>query len=226
MEYTIQIIEDDLTIATAILEELQAWGYTGEIAIDFSTILEQTKQLNPHLILMDIHLPYHNGFYWCEQIRQISQVPVIFLSSASDNMSMMTAMHQGADDFITKPFELNFLIAKIKALLLRTYEWQEKTKNILLYQSVQLDFDKGNLLSDQGEQIDLTKNELFILRYLFEQRGRIVSRNNLMIQLWESDEFIDENTLTVNISRLRKKLETVGLFNCIKTKKGLGYFIE
>ena len=191
---------------------------------DFSKVLDTFASYNPHLVILDIALPACNGFYWCMEIRKISRVPVVFLSSASDNMNIIMAMNLGADDFVAKPFDLNVLLAKIQALLRRSYDFAP-TSNVLAHRGALLDLN-DHTLSFNGENIPLTKNEYRILSCLMEQKGKVISREKLMERLWETDQFVDENTLTVNINRLRKKLDGVGLTHFITTKFGVGYLIE
>ena len=188
--YKILIIEDDLVMAGAIKKEMEAWGNDARYVEDFAKVLETFAEYGPHLVLLDITLPFYNGYHWCSEIRKISSVPVIFISSAADNMNIIMAMNMGGDDFVAKPFDLSVLTAKIQALLRRTY--------------------------------DLFR----ILQTLMENKGRVVSRDTLMTKLWETDNYIEENTLTVNVGRLRKKLEKAGLEGFIKTKVGGGYIIE
>ena len=178
---------------------------------------------NPQLVLMDISLPFYNGFHWCDEIRKISKVPVIFLSSASDNMNIVMAINMGGDDFIAKPFDLNVLQAKVQAMLRRAYDFRGD-ENLLEHKGMVFDSSKGVVVYE-GAQVELTKNEMGILRLLLEQKGKIVTRDKLMERLWESDSFIDDNTLTVNVARLRKKLEGAGIEDMIKTKKGIGYIL-
>lgn len=222
--YNIMLIEDDLTIARALQDHLEKWDYQVTLVTDFRSITEQVLRLDPQLVLLDIMLPYFNGFYWCGEIRRISKVPVIFISSASDNMNIVMAMNMGGDDFIAKPFDLNVLTAKIGALLRRTYSFQGQV-SILEHKGVVLNLS-DTTLTVENQKIDLTKNDYKILQLLMENIGRVVSREEIMQRLWENDQFIDDNTLTVNMARLRKKLTEWGLTNFIATKKGLGYMIE
>lgn len=222
--YKILIVEDDSTIARILKEHLLGWGYDVYISEDFNRVSEQTAELMPDLILLDIRLPFYNGFHWCAEIRRFSKVPIIFISSADDNMSIVMAINMGGDDFVAKPFDLNVLTAKIRALLRRAYDFVEHPDTWERHGAV---LNQGNAsLLYRGEQIELTRNENRILHTLMEQAGRVVSREALMQRLWESDSFIDDNTLTVNINRLRKKLAEAGLMDFIKTKKGMGYEIE
>ena len=219
--YKILIVEDDLVIAKEIKRHLCQWGYEAEPITDFQHVLEQFHEQDPHLVIMDITLPFFNGFYWCSEIRKVSNVPVIFLSSASDNINIVMAVNMGGDDFISKPFDLQVLTAKIQALLRRTYALQGQV-NIIEYKEVRLNLN-DTTLSFQNEKIELTKNEFKILQMLMEHAGKIITRDEIIARLWESDSFIDDNTLTVNMTRLRKKLEEHGLSDFILTKKGIGY---
>ena len=191
---------------------------------DFKRVQEEYTAFDPHLVLMDIILPFYNGFHWCTQIRQISSVPIVFLSSASDNMNIVMAMNMGGDDFVEKPFDLNVLTAKIQALLRRAYSFAGQL-NVLEYKDVILNLNDA-AVTFHGERLELTKNDFKILQILMENAGKIVKRDRIMERLWESDEFIDDNTLTVNMTRLRKKLESIGICEFIITKKGIGYVIE
>ena len=221
--YRIYIVEDDETIANLLRKNLSSWGYKVFCAENFSNILQEFAHREPQLVLLDLKLPYYNGFHWCEEIRRISQVPVIFISSAADNMNIVMAMSRGADDFIAKPFDMAVLTAKIQALLRRTYSFGNPV-SLLEHKGAVLNPSKGTL-TWKDQDIDLTKNEQRILEILFEQSDKTVSRDAIMTRLWESDSFVDDNTLTVNITRLRKKLESVGLHDFIITRKGLGYMI-
>lgn len=221
--YRIYIVEDDETIANLLRKNLSSWGYEVFCAENFSNILQEFARREPQLVLLDLKLPYYNGFHWCEEIRRISQVPVIFISSAADNMNIVMAMSRGADDFIAKPFDMAVLTAKIQALLRRTYSFGNPV-SLLEHNGAVLNPSKGTL-TWKDQDIDLTKNEQRILEILFEQSDKTVSRDAIMTRLWESDSFVDDNTLTVNITRLRKKLESVGLHDFIITRKGLGYMI-
>ena len=214
-------MEDDAAIASAVAGRLAAWGWSVRRAEDFTRVLEEFTAFAPHLVLLDIGLPYRNGYHWCGEMRRLSQVPIVFLSSASDNMNIVMAMNLGGDDFIPKPFDLDVLTAKVQALLRRTYDFGAPTA-LLECRGAVLDTG-GNTLSYAGKTLDLSRNEYRILQVLLEQKGRTVPRETLMCKLWETDSFIDENTLTVNMARLRRKLERVGLTDFIHTKKGLGY---
>lgn len=215
------IVEDDEVIASAIQKHLETWNYEVDVIDDFEHVLEKYIQIQPELILLDISLPFYNGYHWCEQIRKISSVPIIFISSASENMNIVMAISMGADDFITKPFDFSVLTAKIQALLRRTYSFS-KSMQVLTYKELVLNILDATI-SYQEQTIDLTKNELKILQILFEKSETFVSRDDLMIALWQSNEFIDDNTLSVNMNRLRKKLDDFHIEHLIQTKKGLGY---
>ena len=219
--YKILIVEDDRIIADNVCEQLLKWGYDVKIADDFNDVLKIFAKYEPQLVLMDIGLPYFNGYHWCMQIRNISKVPVIFMSSMSDNMNIVMAINMGGDDFIVKPFDINVLIAKVQAMLRRTYSFAEST-NIIEHNGCILNLNDQTFMYN-GKRIELTKNEYHILQSLLENIGKVVSRDNIMMKLWESDDFIDDNTLTVNVTRLRKKLEQAGLIDYIKTKKGPEY---
>ena len=222
--YRIFIVEDDPIIAKTLGEYLQRWNFQVALAEDFSQVLAEFGRFDPHLVLLDISLPFFNGYYWCGEIRKISKVPILFLSSASDKLNQVMGMNLGGDDFVAKPFDLELLLAKIQALLRRSYDFSGQT-SWLSWQG--LLFSPGEGIITQGERREeLTKNENRILQVLLENRGQTVSRQTLMNRLWESDAFVDENTLTVNVARLRKKLESLGAKGMIKTKKGEGYLVE
>jgi len=218
------IIEDDLTIARTLKDHLSKWDYDVIYIDNFKNIIEQFKEFDPHIVLLDVMLPFFNGFYWCGEIRKISKVPVMFISSAGDNMNIVMAMNMGGDDFIVKPFDLNVLTAKLGAMLRRAYSLHSQI-NAIEHNGVVLNLNDTTLNYDNNK-IELTKNEYKILQLLMENTGKVVSRDEIMQHLWESDQFIDDNTLTVNMTRLRKKLSETGLDNFIKTKKGLGYLVE
>lgn len=224
MEYKIMIVEDDKVIARALASHLSKWNYDTRCIEDFKNIIEEFEQYDPQLVLLDIMLPFFNGFHWCQEIRKVSEVPIIFLSSANDNMNIVMAMNMGGDEFIEKPFDLHVVTAKVQAILRRSYSFQG-TLNVMEYHGAVLNLNDATLVN--GEQkLELTKNEFRILQMLLENAGKIISRDSIITRLWESDEFIDDNTLTVNIARLRKKLEQIGLEQMIRTKKGIGYMVE
>lgn len=219
--YRILIVEDDAGIAGGIKRQLEAWGLEARCAEDFYNVLAEFSAYAPHLILMDISLPFFNGFHWCSEIRKASKVPILFVSSASDNMNIVMAINMGGDDFITKPFDPNVLIAKIQAILRRTYDYSGMVP-VLEHRGAMLNTGEATLLY-RGEKLELTKNEYRILLTLMQQKGKVVSREKLMETLWEGDCYVDENTLSVNVNRLRKKLDAHGLSDFIATKVGLGY---
>ncbi len=222
--YKVMVIEDDLTIAKAIKDHLSKWDYDVTYVTDFKNIIEQFIRFDPQIVLLDIMLPFYNGFYWCSEIRKISKVPVMFISSAGDNMNIVMAMDMGGDDFIVKPFDLNVLTAKLRALIRRTYSLRGQV-SIIEHNGVVLNLS-DTTLTYNGQKIELTKNDYKILQLLMESAGSVVSRDEIMCRLWESDDFIDDNTLTVNMTRLRKKLSEIGLEDFIITKKGIGYMVK
>lgn len=219
--YKIMLVEDDPVIADGIMTYLKSWNFDVVLADDFSEILTEFCAITPQLVLLDISLPYFNGYYWCSEIRKISKVPIIFISGQADNMNIIMAMNQGGDDFIVKPFDLPVLVAKINALLRRTYDFNEGHA-FMECQGLILNMAEARLLY-QDKSVELTKNEFRILQILFEYDGGFASREEIMRRLWESELFIDDNTLTVNMTRLRKKLEKDGIPDVIETKKGIGY---
>ena len=216
--------EDDSTIAEALKRHLEGWDYETVIAEDFKNIMAEFTRVVPDLVLLDIGLPFYNGFYWCTQIRQVSDVPIIFISSASDNMNIVMAMNMGGDEFIEKPFDLHVVTAKVQALLRRTYSYRGSA-SLMEYKGCILNLADATV-TYQDRKTDLTKNEFKIFQCLLENAGKIVTRDEIIARLWESDAFIDENTLTVNVARLRKKLAQIGLEEAVVTKKGIGYMVE
>ncbi len=222
--YRILIVEDDMTIAKVLTAHLEKWGYETRCAENFKNIMNDFLDFEPQLLMLDIGLPFFNGFHWCQEIRKVSQVPIMFLSSLDDNMNIVMAMNMGGDEFIEKPFDLNVVTAKVQALLRRTYAFQGSS-NLLEHDGIMLNLGDATVLY-QDQKVELTKNEFRILQILFERAGKIVSRDEIIERLWDSDEFIDDNTLTVNVARLRKKLESVGRKDMIRTKKGIGYMVE
>lgn len=222
--YRIFLVEDDRSIADALRHQLEQWDFEVHVAENFRKVLAEFSAFQPHLVLMDIALPCYNGYHWCQEIRQVSKVPIVFLSSASDNMNLVMAIHMGGDDFIPKPFDWNVLLAKIQALLRRTYDFGGQV-SVLEHREAMLNTADA-VLTYHGRRIDLTKNEYRILQMLMEHKGKVVSREALMQRLWETDSFVDENTLTVNVNRLRKKLDQAGLHDFIRTKVGMGYLLE
>ncbi len=224
MKYRILIVEDDAGIADAMQTRIQQWELEARKVRNFHNVMAEFGKYQPHLVLLDITLPFFNGYHWCSEIRRVSKVPVIFISSASDNMNIVMAMNLGADDFIAKPFDGDVLIAKLQAMLRRAYDFGG-TMPVLEHRGAMLNTGDGSFTYG-GEKIPLTKNEYGILLTLMREKGRVVSREKLMERLWESDSFVDDNTLTVNVNRLRKKLNGAGLTEFITTKFGVGYLIE
>ena len=218
----IMIVEDDEVIALAIQKHLETWNYEVEVVDDFEHVFDLYLQKQPELILLDISLPFYNGYHWCEQIRKVSSVPIIFISSANENMNIVMAISMGADDFITKPYHTQILLARIAALLKRSYQTDHESQ--LEHNGVILSLSDSTITAN-GQTAELTKNELKILHLLMQNKGSIQSRDELINALWQTDEFIDDNTLTVNINRLRKKLESIGVTNYLKTKRGMGYIV-
>lgn len=221
--YRILIIEDDAVIARAVADALQKWGFEALIAEDFSDIDGEFRKIAPQLVIMDISLPFYNGYYWCEKIRHTSEVPIVFLSSRADTADVVMAVNMGGDDYIFKPIDMELMIAKIQAVLRRAYDYEPQAG--VSIGGMKFDTGASCLLAD-GARIELTKNESRILEILLKKRGRIVSREELMLKLWDSDEFVDDNTLTVNVNRLRKTLADAGLADCVKTHKGQGYSLD
>jgi len=222
--YKILIVEDDKALCDNIREGISKWNFEGVAAQNFEDILQEYAKHNPHLVIMDINLPYFDGFYWCRKIRDISNVPIIFLSSRDSSMDIVMAVNMGGDDYVTKPFSMDILLAKMQALIRRTYSYGQNDGQIIECDGTILNINDGTL-TYSGENIDLTKNEFKILQILMRNRGKIVSRDRIMRALWESEYFISENTLTVNVNRLRNKLEDIGLKDFIVTKKSQGYMI-
>lgn len=223
--YKIFIVEDDETIAGSIAERLDSWGFEAKVCRDFRDVLQQFLTIEPHLVLMDISLPFFNGYHWCSEIRKISKVPIMFISSAGDKMNIVMAINMGADDFVSKPFDMDTLLAKIQALLRRTYDFTTHQSGIFQHNGIILN-STACTVNYGDERLELSKNENKILTVLMENKGQVVSRDLLMNKLWETDCFIDENTLSVNVTRLRKALSAIGINDLIKTRKGMGYIIE
>lgn len=221
--YKILIVENENAIAQAEKEHLEKWDFSVHCIKDFKNVLSEAADYQPDLILLDIKLPYYNGFYWCSEIRKSSKVPIIFVSSADDDMNIVTAMDMGGDDFIAKPFSLPVLTAKIHAVLRRVNSSPEQI-NILEHKGVRLNLSDATVVY-QEQSAELTRNEFKILCLLMEHAGKMVSRDTIMVQLWESESFIDDNTLTVNVARIRKKLKEIGAPDYIITKKGIGYLV-
>ncbi|MGX7352343.1 DNA-binding response regulator [Enterococcus canis] len=220
----IMIVEDEQTIRNLIVEELTKWKFEAFATTDFNKVFQDFEQEQPALILLDINLPVFDGFYWCQKIREVSKVPIIFISSRNTNMDMIMAMNMGGDDFVTKPFSIEVLIAKINALLRRSYNYVETASEVMAHNGITLNVDNGTM-EINGENIDLSKNEYRLLYILMKKHGKIMSREKLLRALWEDERFVDDNTLTVNINRLRKKIEQAGIKDYIETKVGQGYIV-
>ncbi|MGX7059630.1 response regulator transcription factor [Vagococcus humatus] len=222
--FKLLIIEDDQDIRHLLSEALQKWNFETACVTDFHQVLTDFLDYQPHLVLLDINLPAYDGFYWCQKIREISKVPIIFLSSRQTNMDMIMAMNMGGDDFVNKPFSMDILIAKIQALLRRTYNYTEQTTTVLEHNGLLLNIENSTM-TIQEQVVDLSKNEYQLLYHLMKHHGKIVSREKLLRAIWDDERFVDDNTLTVNINRLRKKIEQAGLTHYIETKVGQGYII-
>ncbi len=220
--YKILIVEDDTTISTIIEEKLNKWGFITLKIQNFEDIIPDFTSFQPHLVLMDINLPYYDGFYWCTRIRQLSNVPIIFISSRDTDGDKIRAISQGGDDYIEKPFSLDLLVAKVQAALRRAYSYSDQTLNIQQYKDMILDIERLKVICGDKD-IELTPNEGKILAMLMRNQGKVVSRTRLIRALWDDESFVDDNTLTVNVNRLRKKLKAIGLEGYIKTSKGEGY---
>lgn len=223
--YKILLVEDDTKIRALIARELTKWGFEVQAVERFDAVLEEFQQAKPHLVLMDVNLPSRDGFYWCGKIREVSKAPVIFLSSRDSSMDIVMAVSQGGDDYITKPFSMDVLVAKVNALLRRAYAYREEAQDTLERGGAVLNLSGGTIEFD-GASVELTRNELRILGLLMRNFGSIVSRDKLMRELWQDESFIDDNTLTVNVNRLRKKLQDMGLGDFIHTAKNQGYQVK
>lgn len=221
---TILLIEDELDLADEIALALNKWGYNTCKIQEFDNILEEFSEKKPQLVLMDINLPFYDGFYWCKKIREISKIPIIFLSSRNSNMDIIMGINEGGDDYITKPFSIDILISKINAVLRRSYDYSI-SNNILFCDGLALDVEKGTITYNE-KSLELTKNDIKIISTLIKNKGKIISREKLMMSLWNENEFVNDNTLTVSINRLRNKISELGLKDFIKTKKGIGYIIK
>lgn len=217
----IMIVEDDEVISSTLKRHLEKWNFEVYVVEDFEHVMEVFLDYQPTLVLLDISLPFYNGYHWCQEMRKVSEIPIIFISSTNENMNIVMAMNMGADDFINKSFDLNVITAKIQAMIRRTYSFS-KQFHILTYKELILNLLEATV-SYHDQVIELTKNELKIMQMLFEKAETYVSRDELMIELWQSDQFVDDNTLSVNMNRLRKKLDDFGLDSLIQTKKGIGY---
>ncbi|MEH7315367.1 response regulator transcription factor [Priestia megaterium] len=221
----ILIVEDDDKIYELVKEKFEQWSFEVAGVEDFQKVMEVFIAESPELVILDVNLPVYDGFYWCQQLRTVSKTPIVFLSSREHPMDIVMAMNVGADDYIQKPFNLDVLVAKVQALLRRTYSYGDTISDVIDWNGAVLDLKKGSLHYNDQE-IHLTKNEFFILRLLLEERGKIVSREELMRRLWEDEKFVSDNTLSVNITRIRTKLEDIGLNDKIVTKKGQGYLVN
>ena len=222
--YRILIVEDDPVIARSTARVLTDRGCTAAVAEDLTDILPQFRSFDPQLVILDLSLPYHNGYHWCRRLRELSELPILFLSSAADSLNQVSAMDLGADDYLAKPFDAELLAARVQALLRRAYAYR-RAADVLDCGGVPLDLSAGVLRTESGP-VTLTRNELRILQALLERRGQVARREDLMTALWATDCYVDENTLTVNVGRLRKKLEAAGLPGLIRTVKGEGYCIQ
>lgn len=223
--FKIFVIEDDKTLSDLLTEDLKKWGYQSSSVSDFNNIVKEVLEYNPHLILLDINLPSFDGFYWCKKIRDVTKAPIMFISSRGSNMDIIMAMNMGGDEYIQKPFSTDVLIAKINAVLRRTYSYKEKNPEVIVHGNVTLNITESTITYD-NKKSELTKNEFRIMYLLFKNFGAVISRDKLMRDLWENESFVDENTLAVNINRLRKKLSDIGLNDFIETRKGQGYIIK
>ncbi|WP_195576640.1 response regulator transcription factor [Paenibacillus sp. 1001270B_150601_E10] len=223
--YRIMIIEDDEKIRRIVADSLIKWQYEIVEVTQFDQVLMELEQTNPHLVLLDINLPVYDGYYWCQQIRAVSKVPIIFLSSRNQNMDIIMAINMGGDDFIQKPFDLDILVAKINALLRRKYTYQEEEQVRFTHRGLKLNVTNSTI-EYIGQSAELSRNEFILLQFMMRNAGKIVSREDLMQSLWNEDQFVDDNTLTVNVNRLRRKIAELGLEEFIVTRKGMGYIIE
>lgn len=222
MEFNVLLIEDDPSIFTTIQQRFSQWSLCVLEVTDFQKVMDDFLKEQPQLVIIDIQLPAFDGFHWCREIRMHSKVPILFLSSRDHPMDMVMAMQMGADDFVQKPFHMEVLLAKVQALLRRTYDYQEQPSEIVHWNGAIIDYDRATV-EYEGKAMDLTKNELFILKVLVKSSNQIVSRDELMRKLWDDERFVNDNTLTVNVNRLRQRLEEINLRDVIVTKKGLGY---
>lgn len=222
MTFKILLIEDDESISRLIQNHFLQWDMQVEVPDDFKYVMNTFSTIQPQLVIIDIQLPAFDGFHWSREIRAISKVPILFLSSRDQPMDMVMAMQMGADDYIQKPFNMDVLLAKVQAILRRTYDYKEDKVENVLWNGATIDYSTSTIMTN-NKTIELTKNEQFILRILLEHKDQIVSRDELMRKLWDDERFVNDNTLTVNVNRLRSKLEELSLKDVIVTKKGLGY---
>ena len=222
MNNKIFIIEDEEKIRIELSELLNRYGYEANYSNDFENIVEIALESNSHIILLDINLPYYDGYYICREIRKKSNIPIIVVTSRNSEVDELMSMNLGADDFVTKPYNTQILLARISSLLRRTY--QNMDLEIFEFKGLKYNMSTSEMEFDNNK-VELTKNESRILYTLIKNKEKIVSRNELMKSLWQNDEFVDDNTLTVNINRLRKKLEEVGAVGYLQTKRGQGYIL-
>lgn len=219
------IIEDDKVLLDELILRFNEWDIESQGINDFSDVMTDFIDVKPNLVIIDITLPKYDGFYWCRMIRNISSVPIIFLSSRDHPQDMVMSMQMGADDYVQKPFNFEVLNAKVQALLRRTYEYKSRDFDVFKYRDAVFDFKK--LIINRGDdEVELTKNESFILSILSQKMNEVVLRNEIIEALWDDSRFISDNTLTVNVNRLRKKLEAIGLNNAVETKTGSGYILK
>lgn len=220
--FKLLLIEDDSTLFNEIKERLTQWSYDVYGIQDFSNVTQEFIEIKPDLVIIDIQLPKFDGFHWCRMIRSHSNLPIIFLSSRDHPTDMVMSMQLGADDYIQKPFHFDVLIAKVQAILRRVYNYNTDNLELKTWCGATVDYERNVLTHDMGS-IELTKNEIFILKLLIEKKNKIVTREELINSLWDDKRFISDNTLTVNVNRLRKKLDELGLGVFIETKVGQGY---
>ena len=222
--YQIMLVEDDAALCGQILEGLKKWGFCADVAVNFENIMDDFSRIKPQLVIMDVNLPCYDGFHWCRKIREISRVPVVFLSSRDTNMDIIMGVNTGADDYITKPFSMQVLIAKLQAVIRRTYDYTTTGTEFIEHKGLMLNLGEGTV-SSGSSRMELTKNELKILSLLMNNKGRVVTRESMMQLLWDDAEYVNDNTLTANINRLRGKLSDIGHPDFIITKKGQGYMV-
>ncbi|WP_234123830.1 response regulator transcription factor [Clostridium hydrogenum] len=223
--FKVLVVEDDNKINDIILQNIIKVGYEAKGIEDFNNVFNEFVNYEPDLVLLDINLPFYDGFYWCGKIRLVSKVPIMFISSRNTDMDIIIATNMGGDDFVVKPFSIELLMTKINALLRRTYSYKDLKADVIEHRGVVLNL-KDDTLIYKEEKLELTKNEFKIMYILIKNHGNIISRDRIMRSLWKSESFVDDNTLTVNITRLRKKLKDIGINDFIETKKNLGYIIE
>jgi OmpR family two-component system bacitracin resistance response regulator BceR len=222
MDFNIFIIEDDDAIFRSLKERLEQWSFHVTGPERFDDVMSTYIKVQPQLVIIDIQLPMYDGFHWCREIRAVSKVPILFLSSRDHPLDMVMAMNMGADDYIQKPFHMDVLLAQIQAILRRTYAYSEEADDLIEWNGTIIDMKRG-LIRKDGQDVLLTKNEFFILVVLVKSRDKVISRQDLIRKLWDDEQFVNDNTLTANITRLRQKLAIIHLEEAIVTKKGLGY---